>query len=119
MTLPVFHDVALADGQYFSVAIQREPFFRFSAVRVKNIPMRFSVGSIVSDNGMPFITDKGFVLNPKLGNLITLPGMVMAIAIEAFFWVEINDKFAFADSACSGQKYNTNPPLILISRIAS
>ena len=61
--------------------------------------MRFSVCSIVSDDGMPFITDKSFVLYPKLDDLITLLGVVMAIAIKAFWRIEINDEFAFTHYA--------------------
>ena len=58
--------------------------------------MRLSVGSIITNYGMPPTFDERLVLNTEFDDLVFPPNVIVAIAIQAGFKIQINDELACA-----------------------
>lgn len=51
------------------------------------------MGGIVANDGIPFSTNQGFVLDAELNNLIPFPDVVVAIAVLTFIRIKVNQEF--------------------------
>jgi len=65
---------------------------------MKYIPMRLTVGGIISQYRTPLTSDEGFVLDAKFCNLASIPYMPMTIAIFLGF-VQIDYKVCLTHSS--------------------
>ena len=74
------------------------------------ITVRFSVGSIIADNRMPFSINQGLELDAKLDNPLSFPNMIMTIAVLTFVGIKIDQEFSLAHKEIIQQDlYQTSP----------